>query len=73
MKDLLLKGGGKSPGKPHWHGGQDEVRKACSPSDPGEIAGDIVATRLGIQRKRKLPVLVALMQILICESAMVFT
>jgi hypothetical protein len=30
VKDLLLKGAGKSLEKPHWHGGQNEKRKACS-------------------------------------------
>jgi hypothetical protein len=33
VKDLLLKDAGKSLKKPHWHDGQNEEGKACSPTD----------------------------------------
>jgi hypothetical protein len=33
VKDLLLKGAGKSLKKPHWHDGQNEEGKARSPTD----------------------------------------
>ena len=36
-KDLLLKGAGKSLEKPHWHGGQNEKRKGCSPTERVQI------------------------------------
>jgi hypothetical protein len=44
VNDLLLRDAGKSLEKPHWHDGQNEEGKACSPTD--QTAGRVASASL---------------------------
>lgn len=56
VKDLVLKGAGKSLEEPHWHGGQSEKRKLCSPTERVQIRLDVMAA-LSVPEKflRRIP------------------